>query len=225
MFKFIQDPTVTPKELAFCYKELQAKEEKLLNEKKLFHEQLLSLQHDVQSGDVSETGAGVDIKKLIEEIHSKIKNIIVEHEAIADDMEEIKIRLATLIPEAAKKRLNEIRELESHSFAKKKGKLFREFLSTVAGAVVIKQNIDHREDSNYNFEFRFNKLSDKDKKFFINEIKRIRNDVVGKSEFIKEGSHELNDEKIELEKAIKGEPFMSVNKLLKEVGAKVTKSK
>ena len=69
-------------------------------------------------------------------------------------MEEIRTRMAQLIPQAAKKRLDEIREAESHSFTKKKRKLFRTFLSAVARAVVIKQDIDGREGSNYNFEFR-----------------------------------------------------------------------
>ncbi len=220
MFNIIQDPTVTPKQLAFYYKELQAKEEKLITEKKLFHEQLLSLQRDVQAGKISEPESDSNIKKQIEEKKSRIKNIIIECEAILVDMEEIRTRMAQLIPQAAKKRLDEIREAESHSFTKKKRKIFRTFLSAVARAVVIKQDIDGREGSNYNFEFKFNSLGERDKKFFINEIKRIRDEALDDGES-GEGSPDLNDEIKELEKAIKERPFVQVDKLLKEVGAKV----
>jgi hypothetical protein len=220
MFNIIQDPTVTPKELAFCYRELQTKEEKLITEKKLFHEQLLSLQRNVREGEISEPESDSNIKKQIEQKKSRIKNIIIECEAILVDMEQIRTRMAHLIPQAAKKRLDEIREAESHSFTKKKRKIFRTFLLSVARAVVIKQDIDGRQGSNYNFEFKFNSLGDRDKKFFINEIKRIRDEAVDNGEIIA-GANELDDEKIELEKAVKEGPFTQVDKLLKEVGAKV----
>ena len=57
-------------------------------------------------------------------------------------MAQIRTRMAQLIPKAAKKRLDEIRETESHSFTQKKRKIFRTFLLSVARAVVIKQDID-----------------------------------------------------------------------------------
>jgi len=220
MFEFIQDSTVTPKQLAFCYKELQAKEEKLVNEKDLLYKEFLSLQRDLQAREVSETGKGSDIKKVIEEKKSSIKNIIIEREALISDMAQIRTRMAQLIPKAAKKRLDEIRDAESHSFTKKKRKIFRTFLLSVARTVVIKQDIDGRQGENYNFEFKFNSLGDRDKKFFINEIKRIRDEVVDNGES-GEGSPDLNDEIKELEKAMKERPFVQVDKLLKEVGAKV----
>lgn len=222
MFNIIQDPTVTPKQLAFCFKELQAKVEKLVNEKNLLYEQFLSLQRDVRAGKISGPESDRDIKKQIEEKKSRIKNIIIECEAILVDMEEIRNRMAALIPEIAKKRLDEIREAESHSFTKKKRKMFRKFLSAVARVVVIKQDIDGREGSNYNFEFKFNSLGDRDKKFFINETKRIRDERVSNGESTA-GAPELNDEITELEKAIKEVPFAQVDKLLNEVGAKVRK--
>ena len=220
MFKFIQDPTVTPKELAFCYKELQAKEEKLVNEKDVLYKEFLSLQRYVQTGAVSETATGHDIKNVIEEKKSRIKNIIIEREAILFDMEKIRNRMAQLIPKVAKKRLDEIKESESHAFTKKRRKIFRAFLSSVARAVVIKQDIDGRQGENFNFEFKFNSLGDRDKKFFIKEIKRIRDEQGSNGELIADSS-ESDDEKIELEKAMKEGPFAQVDKLLKEVGAKV----
>ena len=67
MFKFIQDPKLTPKELAFCYKELQNKEEKLINEKKLLYEQMLSLQGDIRAGKVPKPDTDSTIKKQIDE--------------------------------------------------------------------------------------------------------------------------------------------------------------
>jgi len=222
MFKFIQDLTMTPKELAFCYKELQAKEEKLVHEKALLYKEFLSLQSDVQAGGGAEIGADLDIKKVVEEKKSRIQNIIIEREAIVNDMEEIRIRMAQLIPKAAQKRLDEIREAESHSFTKKKRKIFRTFLLSVARAVVIKQDIEGGQSENYNFEFKFNSLGDRDKKFFINEIKRIRDEQVGNGELIAEAA-ELDDEKIKLEKAMKEGAFTQVDKLLKEVGVKVNK--
>ncbi len=219
MFKFIQDPTVTPKELAFCYKELQLKEKKLIIEKKSFYEKLLSLQHNAQTGVVSKAGKAGDKKRVIEELKVKIKNTILEIEVIVDEMEEMMARMAFLIPKFAQKRIDEIKKYESHTNAKNREKLFRKFLSTVAKAAILKQNINGKQGKNYNFEFKFGNLREEDKKFFLQEIEKIRDETMDNRELAGEDIPKLNDEKIELEKIIKGNPFTQVNKLLKEVGA------